>query len=118
MENVDLFYGHLGYLQPFGIHCGHLVYFYGFGIMYLEKSGNHGPYLRAGDIFSQRSKCRPIWSPRSRPEIWFTVEIEAIQIIIGTYEFYYQSSSRRLRAGLRGACRGPARQGRGRDEPE
>jgi hypothetical protein len=29
-------------LWPFGIFCGHLVYFPRFGMLYLEKSGNPG----------------------------------------------------------------------------
>jgi hypothetical protein len=29
-------------LWPFGIFYGHLVHFFGFGIMYQEKSGNPG----------------------------------------------------------------------------
>jgi hypothetical protein len=49
MEDVDIFYGHLvsftaiGYiLWTFGIFCGNLVYFSRFGMLYHEKSGNHG----------------------------------------------------------------------------
>jgi hypothetical protein len=47
MENLGTFYDHLVYftaivsiLWPFGIFCGHLVYFPRFGILYQEKSGN------------------------------------------------------------------------------
>jgi hypothetical protein len=47
LENVDIFYGHLEHftaiwynLQPFGIVCGHLVHFPGFGIICQEKSCN------------------------------------------------------------------------------
>jgi hypothetical protein len=34
---LGLFYGHFGYLGPFGTFSVHLVHF---GIMYKEKSGN------------------------------------------------------------------------------
>jgi hypothetical protein len=47
MEDVGLFYGHLGHfrvfcciLWAFGIVRGNLVYFSRFGILYQEKSGN------------------------------------------------------------------------------
>jgi hypothetical protein len=47
MEDVGIFYGHLVHytvfcyiLRNFGIVCGNLVYFSGFGILYQEKSGN------------------------------------------------------------------------------
>jgi hypothetical protein len=49
MENLGLFYDHVVYftaiehiLWPFGIFCGHLVFFPRFGILYQEKSGNPG----------------------------------------------------------------------------
>jgi hypothetical protein len=31
-------------LRLFDTFCGHLVYFYHFGMLYLEKSGNPGRY--------------------------------------------------------------------------
>jgi hypothetical protein len=44
---VYVFYGHLVYLQSFGIFCGHLGYFivtwyifFRFGMLYELKSGN------------------------------------------------------------------------------
>jgi hypothetical protein len=47
MENVGIFYVHLVHftaigniLLPFGILCGHLVFFPRFGMLYQEKSGN------------------------------------------------------------------------------
>jgi hypothetical protein len=47
LENVDIFYVHLGYfseiwdiLLPFGTFFVNLVHFSGFGIMHQEKSGN------------------------------------------------------------------------------
>jgi hypothetical protein len=47
MENLGIFYELLvsftaigNILWPFGIFCGHLVYFPRFGILYQEKSGN------------------------------------------------------------------------------
>jgi hypothetical protein len=50
MENLEIFYDRLVYftaigniLWPFGIFCGHLVYFPCFGILYQEKSGNPDP---------------------------------------------------------------------------
>jgi hypothetical protein len=50
---IYVFYGHLEYfveiwdiLWPFGIFCIHLVHFFGFGIVYQEKSGNPGPNCR------------------------------------------------------------------------
>jgi hypothetical protein len=49
-ENADIFQGHLEYftdiwdiLWPFGTFNVHLVHFSGFGIMYVEKSGNPAP---------------------------------------------------------------------------
>jgi hypothetical protein len=49
LENVDIFYGHLEYLRNFWIFYDHWVHFviiwyifFGFGIMYQEKSGNPG----------------------------------------------------------------------------
>jgi hypothetical protein len=40
MGNVGIFHSHL--LRPFGIFCGHLVYFFRFGMLYQEKFGNPG----------------------------------------------------------------------------
>jgi hypothetical protein len=47
MENFVLFYDNLEYLTaiwynllPFGVVCGHLVYFPRFGMLHQEKSGN------------------------------------------------------------------------------
>jgi hypothetical protein len=47
MEDDGIFYGHLVHfmvfcyiLSTFGIVRGNLVYFYRFGILYQEKSGN------------------------------------------------------------------------------
>jgi hypothetical protein len=52
-EMLIYFKGHLEYfkdiwdiLWPFGTFCAHLVHFSGFGIKYLEKSGNPGIYLQ------------------------------------------------------------------------
>jgi hypothetical protein len=50
MENVGIFYGHLGIFDsPFGLSCDHLVHFVViwyifslFGMFYQEKSGNRG----------------------------------------------------------------------------
>jgi hypothetical protein len=50
LEEVNIFYGHLVFLQPFGIFCGQvvgifdvfLVYFPHFGLHCQEKSGNPG----------------------------------------------------------------------------
>jgi hypothetical protein len=49
MEDDGVFYGHLVHftvfcyiLWTFGIVCGNLVHFFHFGILYQEKSGNHG----------------------------------------------------------------------------
>jgi hypothetical protein len=46
MEDDGIFYGQLIYfmviwyiLWPFGIFCVNLVYFFRFGMLYLEKSG-------------------------------------------------------------------------------
>jgi hypothetical protein len=43
-------------LWPFGTFCFHLVHFYGFGVMYQEKSGNPG---RQGWLING-PKCSPI----------------------------------------------------------
>jgi hypothetical protein len=46
IEDISALYGHLVYkriVRPFGIFCGfygHYVYFYGFGLLDQEKSGN------------------------------------------------------------------------------
>jgi hypothetical protein len=50
MDDVGIFYGHLVNLPPFGIHIlrsfcifySRLVYFYRFGMLWQEKSGNPG----------------------------------------------------------------------------
>jgi hypothetical protein len=42
-ENYDIFYGHLKYFTDHLVHFELVWYiFYGFGIMYQEKSGNPG----------------------------------------------------------------------------
>jgi hypothetical protein len=53
MEDVGIFDRHLVYLTaigyilwPFGIFCGNFVYFYRFGMLHGEKSGNPGYNIR------------------------------------------------------------------------
>jgi hypothetical protein len=50
MEGAGIIYGHLVYftatlyiLWPFGLLCSYLVYFYRFGMLYQQKSGNPVP---------------------------------------------------------------------------
>jgi hypothetical protein len=54
MENVVIFFDHLEYfaaiwynIWPFGIVCGHLVYFYVLVCLEQEKSGNPGAFPRS-----------------------------------------------------------------------
>jgi hypothetical protein len=63
--NLCIFYDHLVYfaangniLRPFGLFCGHLVYFPRFGILYHEKSGNPeraGAALVQSDFYTNSS---------------------------------------------------------------
>jgi hypothetical protein len=42
LRPLEIFCGHLVYFWSFGIFFGHLVHFPHFGILYEEKSGNPG----------------------------------------------------------------------------
>jgi hypothetical protein len=60
MEDVGIFYGHLVHftifcyiLWTFGLVCKNLVYFYRFGILYEEKSGNSGQRQQQKNILSK-----------------------------------------------------------------
>jgi hypothetical protein len=57
MEDVGIFYGHFVHftvlcyiLCTFGIVCGNLVYFFRFGILYQEKSGNPDRFTARGHL--------------------------------------------------------------------
>jgi hypothetical protein len=52
MEDVGIFHGRLVYFKavwyilcPFGIFDDYLVYFYSFGILYQDKSGNPDSHM-------------------------------------------------------------------------
>jgi hypothetical protein len=70
MQDVGIFYGHLVHftvfcyiLLTFGIVCGNLVYFYRFGILYQEKSGNPAREHQIGQIDKRIcSYCTPALS--------------------------------------------------------
>jgi hypothetical protein len=62
MEDDGIFYGHLIHftvfcyiLWTFGVIHGNLVYFFRFGILYQEKSGN--PDREVGDRPENRRSC-------------------------------------------------------------
>jgi hypothetical protein len=68
----EVFYGHLVYftdiwyiLRTFGIFCGHLAYFYSFGMLRREQSGN--PALHPPHGPSRVTRSRPLTSLNRSP---------------------------------------------------
>jgi hypothetical protein len=73
MEYVGIFYRHLAHftgiwymLWPFGIFYGYFVYFFRFGMLYQEKSGNPWPQPLCCKLSEWISCSNFIWTRRDR----------------------------------------------------
>jgi hypothetical protein len=85
MENLGTFYYHSVYFTaigniswPFGIFCGHLVFFPRFGILYREKSGNPVPNSRKVDVRLREQLEQP--EINCQALAWLKIEFNLVEL--------------------------------------